>query len=245
MEFKRLNKDEQLSFRDDFKEKEKEIQRYIGIYLSSLVVAAGWLLRPDAEDLLSLSMGNHGYNLYAVQGVIAVNVLFTAFLIYKSLIIHEIMQFISVFGNKDDSFGYWEWWRRNEYSATKRAKTIYFALIAILPLFVSFASLYFLGTLIFSDSFVSRVQATGMTIEESRSMLSGVQFWFIVLVLLHAVPIWFLVLHQGPVMKLWKKIAGATEPEGIESFVDKLLKKADRGEDVTSSEDDTVSNEEP
>src|ERR1039457_1779914 len=57
---------EATQFREDFRQKEQEIQKNIGIYLSALVVATGWIVGPQARPLDELFLGNEGRNLYGI-----------------------------------------------------------------------------------------------------------------------------------------------------------------------------------
>jgi hypothetical protein len=123
-------------FREDFRQKEQEIQKNIGIYLSALVVAVGWVVGPQAKPLDELFLGNDGRNLYGLLVVVAVNVIFAVFLAYKGLIIHEYTQFVAYLMPTESAFQYWESWRRSKQSATKRwgTRTLYTAVISIVPL---------------------------------------------------------------------------------------------------------------
>ena len=144
--------DEEIEvFREDYREKDREIQRNIGIYLSGLVLITGWLIGPQTKPLLKMALDNYGYNLFGFLIVVALNVIFTCFLIYKSLIIHEIMQFVVVHSPRENALNYWEAWRRSSQSATKNGgiRNIYNGLVlTMLPLFVSIGILLPLGYLI-------------------------------------------------------------------------------------------------
>ncbi|HJS82853.1 MAG TPA: hypothetical protein VJ742_08490, partial [Nitrososphaera sp.] len=107
------------TFRRDYQDKEREIQRYIAIYLSGLVLVTGWIIGPQSRPLLVMALGNSGYNLYAFLIFVVLNIVFTNFLIYKSIIIHEITQFMTVVAKPDSGFVYWDSWRRSPQSATK------------------------------------------------------------------------------------------------------------------------------
>ena len=52
-------------------------------------------------------LGNEGYNLYALLLLVVLNIIFINFLIYKSLIVHEITQFISYLSKPESGFNYW------------------------------------------------------------------------------------------------------------------------------------------
>jgi hypothetical protein len=142
---------EQEVFRKDFQDKEREIQRYIGVYLSGLVLVTGWIIGPQSRPLVAMALGNRGYNVYAFLIFVALNILFTNFLIYKSIIIHEINQFIAYLSKPESAFLYWESWRRSPQSATRRVRTVYTVLLAVLPISVSFLIMFGLWQLLHSD----------------------------------------------------------------------------------------------
>jgi hypothetical protein len=142
---------EQEVFRKDFQDKEREIQRYIGVYLSGLVLVTGWIIGPQSRSLVVMALGNQGYNIYAFLIFVALNILFTNFLIYKSIIIHEINQFIAYLSKPESAFLYWESWRRSPQSATRRVRTVYTVLLAVLPISVSFLIMFGLWQLLHSD----------------------------------------------------------------------------------------------
>lgn len=142
---------EQEVFRKDFQDKEREIQRYIGVYLSGLVLVTGWIIGPQSRPLVVMALGNQGYNVYAFLIFVALNILFTNFLIYKSIIIHEINQFIAYLSRPESAFLYWESWRRSPQSATRRVRTVYTVLLAVLPISVSFLIMFGLWQLLHSD----------------------------------------------------------------------------------------------
>lgn len=142
---------EQELFRKDFQDKEREIQRYIGVYLSGLVLVTGWIIGPQSRPLVVMALGNSGYNVYAFLIFVALNILFTNFLIYKSIIIHEINQFIAYLSKPESVYLYWESWRRSPQSATRRVRTVYTVLLAVLPISVSFLIMFGLWQLLHSD----------------------------------------------------------------------------------------------
>src|SRR4051812_47477564 len=105
---RQFNDKELETFRRDFQDKEREIQRYIGVYLSGLVLFTGWIVGPQSRPLLAMALGNGGYNIYAFLIFVVLNIVFTNFLIYKSIIIHVITQFMTVVAKDDSSFLSWD-----------------------------------------------------------------------------------------------------------------------------------------
>ena len=61
-----------------------------------------WLSSPDGSSVLNREAfstccrGNGGYNVLAAYVVIGVNIVFSCFLTYKSIVIHETMQFVTL-----------------------------------------------------------------------------------------------------------------------------------------------------
>jgi hypothetical protein len=138
-------------FRKDYQDKEREIQRYIGIYLSGLVLVTGWIIGPQSRPLLVMALGNDGYNIYAFLIFVVLNIIFTNFLIYKSIIIHEITQFMTVVAKPDSGFVYWDSWRRSPQSATRPVRAIYTVTLSVLPIAVSFLMMFGVWNLLKTD----------------------------------------------------------------------------------------------
>ena len=90
-------------------------------------------------------LGNNGYNMCAWYLVVVVNIVFTCFLIYKSILIHEIMQFITYLSPRECGFQYWEAWRRSTQSASKPVRKLYFFVISSVPILTSIVIMLFLG----------------------------------------------------------------------------------------------------
>lgn len=140
---RKLTQEELESFREDYRELEKEIQSFFRVYyLSGLILVAAWLTGPQSRPLLELAIGNGGYNIYAPIAIAGLNMISSTFLIYKSISIHEISQFMAYMGNTDSAFNYWENWRRNHRSAEYYARFVYGPLLILVPLFLSGALLY-------------------------------------------------------------------------------------------------------
>ncbi|HEX5734692.1 MAG TPA: hypothetical protein VF131_17810 [Blastocatellia bacterium] len=222
-----LTKEELEALRAEFQEKEREIQRYIGVYLSGLVLVTGWIIGPQSTPVLKMVLGNSGYNVYAVLVIISLNVLFTCFLIYKSLIVHEITQFMTYQSKPDSGFKYWEKWRRSPMSATKLARPIYTALLAVLPIAVSILLMYGLWKLFHSDSQslidqLERIESSASTpvtptgqltppkvhldAGQLGSVLSIAWIWYWIVAGFHILPALFFYWNWIPNDRRWKKI---------------------------------------
>jgi hypothetical protein len=140
---RRLTQEELESFREDYRELEKEIQSFFRVYyLSGLILVAAWLTGPQSRPLLELAVGNGGYNIYAPIAIASLNMISSTFLIYKSISIHEISQFMTYMSKTDSAFNYWETWRRNHQGAEYYARFVYGPLLILVPLFLSGAILY-------------------------------------------------------------------------------------------------------
>jgi NADH:ubiquinone oxidoreductase subunit 3 (subunit A) len=134
-----LTDDEQKQFREEYQQKETEVQKNIAVYLSALVVATGWIFGPQAKPVLQMFLGNDGMNIFGVLILIAINVVFTCFLTYKSIEIHEIMQFVTYLSPLETGLQYWESWRRSKQSLTKKwfTRQHYIVAIILVPFWVS------------------------------------------------------------------------------------------------------------
>jgi hypothetical protein len=215
-----LSSDEITVFREEFQEKEREIQRNIGIYLSGLVLVTGWLIGPQSKPLIKMALDNYGYNLFGFLAVVALNVVFACFLIYKSLIVHEITQFIAVHSRPNSVFSFWEAWRRSEQSVTKPVRIANSVILSVLPVFVSAAILVPLGLLLFLGDTVAlsaelrqldmRPDGTLPAILTTPEQLSHafmlVKVGFIIVVLFHAIPFWFFYQNVTPTSNRWDEI---------------------------------------
>ena len=219
-----LNETELSAFRQEFQEKEKEIQKYIGVYLSGLVLVTGWIIGPQSAPILKMVLGNGGYNIYGVMVIVSLNVLFTCFLLYKSLIVHEINQFITYQTPNEAGFKYWEAWRRGKYSATRLARPFYSGLLAILPIAISALLLFGLWKLFHANSQdlvdqLTRIE-TSQTVVEGRSsttpivpgvfdlsvVLNNAKYWFYALLGFHILPLFFFFLNWIPNDRRWEKL---------------------------------------
>ena len=232
-----LTEKEQETFREDFREKEREIQRYIGVYLSGLVLVTGWIVGPQTKPLIKMALDNYGYNVYALLVVVALNILFTCFLIYKSIIIHEIMQFVTFHSDTESGFQYWENWHRSRQSATRRVRPVYTILLGVLPLCASFFIMFGLWKLLHSDPqfLADRLQeidsqaiasssnpggttapvSSAATPEQLASVFGTVKGWYWIVLSLHSIPLWFFFENVVPTDRRWKIINSRHRPKSF------------------------------
>ncbi len=146
-----LTSEEVEQFRTEYRDTEREVQKNIGFYLSALVVASGWILGPQAKSFDEMILGNGGRNIYAFLAIIGVNVAFSVFLSEKSIIIHEISQFIFHQAPDDNPVLNWEAWRRSKQSLSKRVRAMYTITIVTLPILVSAILLYVVWSYAWAD----------------------------------------------------------------------------------------------
>lgn len=126
-----LTEAEQTELRKEYQQREDEIQKNIAVYLSALVVVVGWVFAPQAKPVVQTVVGNDGLNIIGILILLGVNAIFTSFLVYKSVQIHEVMQFLSVFAAPDSGWRYWEYWRRSKHALTKQWGTRAYYMVAI------------------------------------------------------------------------------------------------------------------
>jgi hypothetical protein len=234
MEVRHLSDKELELFRRDYQDKEREIQRYIGVYLSGLVLVTGWIVGPQSRPLLTMALGNDGYNIYAFLIFVVLNIVFTNFLIYKSIIIHEITQFMTVVAKNDSGFLYWDSWRRSPQSATRPVRAVYTVTLSVLPIAVSFLIMFGVWNLLRADTNVlanrlSAFETATFAAEGSRSrddnasarnpadsqsataeqlamVFSSAKVWFWIVLTLHLIPFTFFYVNVVPTNKRWGKI---------------------------------------
>ncbi len=206
-----LTEDEQKAFRDDYRDVEREVQKYIGVYLTGLVLVIGWIMGPQSKPLIEMALGNQGLNIFGLLLLAALNSLFTSFLIYKSLQIHEITQFMTVLSDTENGFMYWEQWRRSPHSTTNGSvRNLYYFQLSILPLGVSALIMFSVLALIRKESsfLIGQLQATGNTV--SPQQLSLVLWWAFIIWLpvaaLHLIPLYYFYVNVIPTKARWDKI---------------------------------------
>jgi hypothetical protein len=223
-----LTPEEQTQFREEFQQKEAEIQRNIAVYLSALVVIAGWVFGPQARPIFQILLGNDGANIFAVFAVLAVNVVFTCFLVYKSIEIHEIMQFVVLLSPSDSALQYWESWRRSPQSLTKKfwVRQHYMVAIGLIPFWVSVLMLWGTHHLIWQSPValaqeIYQIQAA----EPSKSvaitpsvavsspwsdnlarMIQSARIWWRVVFCFHYIPLLFFAVTWIVANRQWVRI---------------------------------------
>jgi hypothetical protein len=247
---------EQEIFRKDLQDKEREIQRYIGVYLSGLVLVTGWIIGPQSRPLVVMALGNNGYNVFAFLVFVALNVLFINFLIYKSILIHEIAQFIAYLSEPESGFLYWESWRRSPQSASRRVRTTYTVLLAVLPISVSFLIMFGLWKLLHSDpqylaeqyrTLQQLVAAAGaekadvsLSPQQIGAVFSQARTAYWAMIVLHAIPFWFIFENVVPTNRRWDKIHRLRASDTF-SFKDLSPRVLDREQSIRPVHDSAIS----
>jgi hypothetical protein len=219
-----LTPDEQAAFRKDYQDKESEINRYIAVYLSAIAVVTGWLIGPQSKTIVELVTGNNGYNLFGWYAILFINIVFSCFLAYKGLIIHDVMQFVTFTAPDQSAFVYWEAWRRSKYSATKRVRAAYATVIAAVPILVALILMWVLRRFLAIPaedwaSWASKARQAAQTsnvnpltpidLNQLRAALHLAQGWWWGMLLLHLIPIWFFAESIGPTNWRWHDVLKA------------------------------------
>lgn len=225
-----LTKEEQDSFREDYRETEKEVQKYIGVYLSGLVLVTGWIVGPQSKPVLEIALGNGGYNVLGLLLIVVLNIIFISFLIYKSITVHEITQFMAYLSAPDSGFNYWESWRRSPQSATRPVRKLYTILLGVLPLIASIIIMLGVGLLLFKSDPAALAQQLnenkaaaagsttstgGLITPEQLAYAFTIERWVYVFVLVaHVIPFIFFYHNVRPTNKRWdaiKRLRGSDE----------------------------------
>ncbi len=212
-----LEKEHLAAFRKDFQDKEAEITKYISVYLSALAVVTGWIIGPTSKNAVTLFAGNNAYNLVLWFAIVFINIVFSTFLAYKGLIIHDIMQFVTYNAPSTDGLLAWESWRRSNHSSTVRVRTMYTVTIAAIPAVVALIIMgvlfYFLlqpphTIMTWAKTGAADPATTDPDLQQiARARLIGWTLWAIVLAL-HAIPLRMFIESIGPTQRRWKELLG-------------------------------------
>jgi len=191
----------------------------------------GWIVGPQSKGFTQLTLGNDGYNLFAWIFVLFINVIFGSFLTFKGLLIQELTQFIAYLSPRQSGMLLWEQWRRSPLSASKRTRFLHGTLLAAPPFAISILILTLLGHLLSDDSThtTDRINSISMAAsstpqalaEAARHLVSTADVrhllhiawgWWWAVLILHIIPIYFVLESIAPVNKIWRKI-GRSRPE--------------------------------
>lgn len=192
-----LTEAERELFRKDYQDKDAEVQRSFGVYLSGLALVSGWIVGPGAQEIPKMIAGNYGYNVYLFLGLVALNLIFTCFLIHKSILIHEIMQFVTWLSPQDDALQLWEAWRRSSQSLSRRVRIAYYVLIGLLPMAVSIIIMVAITRMLRSG------HPSLSPLDAREPHVWGV---YAVVCVLHVIPLWFLFVSWKGAEHQWSKI---------------------------------------
>ena len=210
-----LEKEHLAAFRKDFQDKEAEINKYISVYLSALAVVTGWIIGPTSKNAITLFVGNNAYNLVLWFAIIFINIVFSTFLAYKGLIIHDIMQFVTYNAPANDGLLAWESWRRSKHSSTVRVRTMYTITIAAIPAVVALIIMgvlcYFLlqsptTIMAWAKSGAADPATANPDLQQiTRARLIGRVLWGI-MVVLHGIPLRMFIESTRPTKRRWQEL---------------------------------------
>ncbi|QOY91287.1 hypothetical protein [Paludibaculum fermentans] len=207
-----LSQDQLATFRKDFQDKEGEINKYISVYLSALAVVTGWIIGPTSKSAITLLVGNNAYNLVFWFAIVFINIVFSTFLAYKGLIIHDIMQFVTYNSPLGDGLLAWESWRRSTQSSTVRVRTMYTITIAAIPSVVAVILMVVLFWFLVQSpqqliTWAKSADGSGNydLSQVTHARILGWCFWLLLLAL-HAVPLRMFIESAGPTQQRWQEI---------------------------------------
>jgi hypothetical protein len=206
-----LTEAEAVAFREDLRAADQEIQNYFRLYyIIGLVGVAAWLLSPEAKPITSMVLGNGGYNIYVPLAIAALNVVSMTYLLYKSIEIQEIAQFIGFASKPDSGFLSWEEWRRSKASASRVPRLIYHPFLIIVPLALSFALLYPSCRVLRKSPRDLEIATSTIFTPDQSQHIANVFWWaewvVIGVVVLHLLPAIMIYFNIFEVPRVWKKI---------------------------------------
>lgn len=178
-----LSPEEQAGFRSEYRDYDREIVRSFWFYLLGVIAIAGWVVT-TRRPLASVVSGNSGYNFLLVLGIPFVNVIYASHLFYKSIQIHELMQFVGANSPHDDGFAYWDEWRASNQSLSRGVRGAYYTVVLLLPAVVSLAVFITLCVMLAHagrDPLLAnllRVRTAGWIGLVVVALFHGVAFWF-------------------------------------------------------------------
>jgi hypothetical protein len=224
-----LSEAELVAFRNDLREADKEVQGYFRIYyVVGLIGVAAWIIGPQTRPILSLMLGNGGYNVYTLLVIAFLNSVSMTYLLYKSIEIHEIAQFISHGSPPDSGFIVWELWRRSKVSATRWPRALYTPFLTLVPLAVSTSLLYASWLILRTpvDQLIATASAfaliipqpvttgapgtpsqfTQAQIESIASVFSIARVALNIIIILHVIPVILIYFNLFRVPQLWSAV---------------------------------------
>jgi len=202
---RRLSEAEAVSFREDLRSADKEVQSYFRVYyITGLIGVTAWLINPQLKPLKELVVGNDGYNVLVPIIIAFLNSVSTTYLLHKSIEIHEIAQFISYASEAKSGFLSWEEWRRSSVSASRLSRPLYALFLIAVPAAVSgfllWASWRVLHTPI--RNLATQGVADWQVERITTAFWRAKKVWYISL-LLHVVPVALIGINIVQVPRLW------------------------------------------
>lgn len=193
--------DEQKLLREEYRDIEKAVDRFVAVYLTALAAGAFYLLGPDRLTPKQILSGNGGYNIYAVLSLSVVNLAFVCFVLYKGLEIHELMQFATNRAPAGSMIREWEAWRRDATSLTRSIRVYHFAFTSGFPVLVAFG--------LMSLSFVAVFRVPRSLVDwGALDVLSTASYSWVAVFLLHLVvlPV-YVFLNSSEASRRWHALA--------------------------------------
>jgi hypothetical protein len=218
-----LSEAELAAFKEDLREADKEVQGYFRIYyIIGLIAVAAWIISPETKPLSELVVGNGGYNIYAPLAVSFLNSVSMTYLLYKSVEIHEIAQFMSYASPDDSGFVGWETWRRSTISATRWPRLLYTPFLTLVPLAVSASLLYascrILNTPINQLTPVQPPsQLSAAQIQNINSVFSTAWIAFYIIAGLHVIPVILIYFNVFSVPRRWSVVWSARKKNMVKN----------------------------
>lgn len=155
-------------FLEDFKARWQELlnlanenNRWQTLYVTALILVIGWVINisKDYENLKDIfDKGNNSIFILALAGI---NAIYTLAIAYRGYNIQEIGLYlytktarkineiicannanIEIRSEVENTFNSWEKWRRRKDGGPKWIRFLFYPIVSILPLFVSFTILY-------------------------------------------------------------------------------------------------------
>lgn len=177
---------------------ENENSRWQTLYVTSLILVVSWILSNSgkAGKFTNIAEIFEGENSVLLLCLAFINAIYTLAMAYKGYQIQEIAQYLymrigDIVSDKTDyRFNSWERWRRNEEGKPTLIRTIFYAVISILPTLASGVILFLYYKLEYFKP------------NEHRNWIN---FVFIV-VLIFVLVSFFTALYTTRMNKVWEKI---------------------------------------
>lgn len=137
-----ISEAEAIAFRGEIRAIDSDIQTFFRLYyITGIAAISGWLISSNTQSLQSIVVGNRGINVVALLVFAFLNCVALTFLLYRSIEIHELAQFLVCSSSGTAAAVQWERWRKSKRGVTRIAKRVHTPLLTIVPILVSCALL--------------------------------------------------------------------------------------------------------